>query len=400
MKVLMINSVCGIRSTGRICTDIADVLMANGHECKIAYGREQVPEKYKDIAVRIGTDLDVKLHGLQTRYFDRHGLGSKAATRAFIRWVKEYDPDVIHLHNLHGYYIHIGVLFDYLKTCGKRIIWTFHDCWTFTGHCSHFAHRGCKKWLTGCYDCPLKKAYPTSKGFDRSKKNYLEKKRWFTGIPNMTIVTPSKWLADMVKQSFLKEYDVLQIPNGIDLTAFQPVCGTFREKYGLQEKKIVLGVSSVWSEGKGYSDYLKLAKILPEDYCVVLVGVTPEQKAALPENMIGITRTNHVSELAQIYTCADVFVNMTYLDTYPTVNLEAQACGTPVITYRTGGSPESLDESCGWVLRQADVQAVADTILGVENWKDYSQYCTDRSAAFDKKRMCQDYTEIYQEQKK
>lgn len=396
MKVLMINSVCGIRSTGRICTDIADVLMANGHECRVAYGREQVPEKYKDIAVRIGTDLDVKLHGVQTRLLDRHGYGSKAATKKFIRWVKEYDPDVIHLHNIHGYYIHIGVLFDYLKTCGKRIIWTFHDCWAFTGHCSHFVHRGCERWRSGCYECPLKKTYPISMGLDRSKKNYREKKQWFTAIPNMTIVTPSKWLADLVKQSFFMEYDVLRISNGIDLTAFQPVPGTFRERFGLQKKKIVLGVSSVWTESKGYPDYLKLAKILPEDYCVVLVGVTPEQKAALPENIVGITRTNDVAELAQIYTCADVFVNMTYLDTYPTVNLEAQACGTPVITYRTGGSPESLDASCGWVLEQGNVQAVADAILRVENWENYSEYCKKRSAAFDKKRMCQDYIGIYQ----
>ena len=150
MKVLMINSVCGIRSTGRICTDIAEELEKQGHDVKIAYGRETVPEKYQKYAVRIGTDLDVKLHGIKTRLFDRHGFGSKRATKKFIKWVEEYDPDVIHLHNLHGYYINIKILFDYLKKANKKVVWTLHDCWAFTGHCTHFDFVGCNKWKCKC----------------------------------------------------------------------------------------------------------------------------------------------------------------------------------------------------------------------------------------------------------
>ena len=176
MKVLMINSVCGIRSTGRICTDLADVLISEGHECKVAYGRETVPEKYQNIAVRIGTETDVRLHGLKSRLLDKHGLGSKRATERFIEWIKEYDPDIIHLHNLHGYYINIEVLFDYLKTCGKKIVWTLHDCWAFTGHCSYFSRIGCDKWKTECKSCKYINRYPKSCFINNSKTNFIKKK--------------------------------------------------------------------------------------------------------------------------------------------------------------------------------------------------------------------------------
>ena len=176
----MINSVCGIRSTGRICTDIASELEAQGHQVKIAYGRENVPEQFQRYAVRIGNDLDMRLHGVKARLLDASGFGSKSATKRFIKWVKDYDPDVIHLHNIHGYYINIEILFNYLKNSGKPVVWTLHDCWAFTGHCAYFDFAGCEKWKTGCYGCPLKKSYPSSILIDRSKKNYIQKKRLFT----------------------------------------------------------------------------------------------------------------------------------------------------------------------------------------------------------------------------
>mgnify|MGYP000231854880 FL=1 len=157
MKVLMINVVCGIRSTGRICTDLAIALEKQGHEVRIAYGRETVPEQFQKYAVRIGTDLDVKLHGIKARLFDRAGFGSRKATEKFIEWVKKYDPDIIHLHNIHGYYIDVERLFKYLRTCGKKIIWTLHDCWSFTGHCVYFDYIVCDKWKNGCFYCPQKK---------------------------------------------------------------------------------------------------------------------------------------------------------------------------------------------------------------------------------------------------
>lgn len=356
MKVLMINSVCGIRSTGRICADIAETLEAQGHTCKIAYGRESVPQKYEKYAVRIGIDTGVKIHGALSRVFDTSGFHSRRATKKFIKWVKQYDPDVIHLHNIHGYYLHIGELFKYLKTCGKKILWTLHDCWAFTGHCSYFDFARCEKWKTGCYKCSQKKRYPASLLRDRSKKNYSLKKKWFTGIDNLTLITPSQWLADIVKQSFLGEYTVEVVRNGIDLNVFKPTESDFRVRYGLEDKKILLGVASVWEERKGLADFLKLAEMVDENYAIVLVGLSEKQMQDLPKNVIGITRTNSTKELAQIYTTADVFLNLTYEDNYPTVNLEAQACGTPVITYRTGGSVESVPPEN--IVNKGDITAV------------------------------------------
>lgn len=342
MKVLMINSVCGIRSTGRICTDLAAVLEKHGHECKVAYGRETVPTQYQKYAIRLGSTRSVQIDGVKTRLFDNAGFNSKRATKKLIKQMEEYNPDVIHLHNLHGYYINVELLFAYLKTCGKKIVWTLHDCWPFTGHCPHFDFIGCEKWKSGCEKCPQKKKYPTSLLLDRSKRNYQKKKHIFTGVPNMTIVTPSAWLAGLVKQSFLREYDVKVIRNGIDTDTFKPTESELRLQYRLQNKEIVLGVASIWDERKGLSDFIKLADMLDKKYQIVLIGLTDEQCKGLPNNVLGIKRTNSVKELAQWYSTADVFLNLTYEDNYPTVNLEAQACGTPVVTYATGGSVESV----------------------------------------------------------
>ena len=338
MKVLMINSVCGVGSTGRICTDIADMLISEGHECKIAYGRKTVPEKYKDIAYRIGSDFGVKVNGVKARLFDNEGFNARSATKKLIKWIKHYNPDVIHLHNLHGYYLNVKLLFNYLKTCGKKVVWTLHDCWSFTGHCTHFQVPHCDKWQTECGKCIRTKDYPKAI-FSHAKRNFKRKKQVFCGVPNLTIVTPSKWLAELVK-----EYPVQVINNGIDLTVFKPTASDFREKYGLQNKKVILGVANVWEKRKGFDDFLELAKLISDDYRIVLVGVTDEQLKKLPPKVIGIKRTNSATELAQIYTAADVLFNPTYEDNYPTVNLEAQACGTPVITYPTGGSVESVPD--------------------------------------------------------
>lgn len=344
MKVLLINSVCGIRSTGRICTDIADILKKNGDDCMVAYGREFVSENHKQTAIRIGNDIDIKFHALMSRIFDNTGKCSKRATKEFLKWVDEYNPDVIHLHNLHGYYINLEMLFNYLKKVQKPVVWTLHDCWPFTGHCSYFDLLGCHRWKNeGCHNCPQKKQYPTSILFDRSKKNFLEKKQLFTGLSNMTIVTPSQWLADLVKRSFLKEYTIKVIHNGIDLSRFKPtLTGRFRENYGLQDKIILLGVASTWGKSKGLYDFYKMHEMKEENEVFVLVGLTQQQISALPDGIIGVSKTNSVTELAEIYTTADVFINPTYQDNYPTVNLEAQSCGTPVVTYQTGGSIESV----------------------------------------------------------
>lgn len=362
MKVLMINVVCGIRSTGRICTDLAQALEAQGHTVKIAYGREKVPEQYQKYAVRIGTDLDVKIAGLEARLFDNAGFSNKKATENFIKWVKRYDPDVIHLHNIHGYYINIEILFNYLKTCGKKIIWTFHDMWPFTGHSGTCDLQKCYRWRRGCHNCPAKRDYPESWITDRSRENWRQKKGLFTGIPNMTIVTPSKWLAGLVKKSFLSEYPIEVIHNGIDTSVFKPLKNDFREQYHLKNKYIVLGVASAWGEGKGLSDFIKLAELLGDDYKIVLVGLAKEQMATLPSSILGIKRTNSPKELAYIYNASDLFVNLTYADNYPTVDLEAIACGTPILTYKTGGSTEIAEENNGFIVEQGNVEGAAEKI--------------------------------------
>jgi len=344
MRILLINEVCGVTSTGKICTDIAVQLEKEGHECKIAYGRLYVPEKYQRFAYRIGNDWDVRLHGIKARLLDSCGFGSKKATESFIEWVKGYDPDVIHLHNLHGYYIHIGILFDYLRICGKRIVWTLHDCWAYTGHCAYYSFADCRKWINGCQNCSQEKNYPACIGIGKAEKNYKKKKKIFTGISNLIIVTPSKWLAGEVKKSFLKEYPVRVIPNGIDLTVFSPCKGEIKKKYGLENKKVLLGVANVWEERKGLKDYIALSSMLPESYRIVLIGLNKAQIAALPQEIIGLEKTDSPQELAMWYSAAEVLLNLTYEDNYPTVNLEAQACGTPVITYAAGGSPESVPD--------------------------------------------------------
>ena len=362
----MINVVCGIRSTGRICTDLADALTAQGHTVKIAYGREEVPDKYKKYAHRIGTDFDVKLHGIRARLLDESGFGSKIATIRFIEWVKKFEPDVIHLHNIHGYYINIEVLFDYLRTCGKKIIWTLHDCWAFTGHSALCDGIGCEKWKNGCGNCPNLKEYPKSYK-DYSKNNWLKKRKIFTRIPNLTIVTPSKWLAGLVKRSFLKGYSVKVIHNGIDTSQFYPIKSDFRKRYNIEDKYVLLGVASSWNDMKGLSDYIKLAKILDDSYRIVLVGLSKEQLRSVPQNMICIERTNSTDELVQIYSASDVLLNLSYCENYPTVNLEAIACGTPVITYDTGGSAESAIINGNVVLR-GDLTAVISE-LNEHNYK-------------------------------
>ncbi len=336
----MINVVCGIRSTGRICTDLANALESQGHEVKIAYGRESVPEQFQKYAVRIGNEADVRLHGVKARLFDGAGFGSKIATKKFIKWVENYNPDIIHLHNIHGYYINVEILFNYLRTCGKKIIWTLHDCWAFTGHTAYCDAVNCEKWIDGCHNCPIKEEYPTS-FVDRSKSNWLKKRKLTNDLERLTIVTPSAWLEGLVKKSFLQQYPICVINNGIDTSIFSPLENDFKKRFEIENQFMILGVSTSWDEMKGYSDYLKLASMLGDEYKIVLVGLTKKQRKNLPLNMIGVERTSSVKELAQIYSAADMFINLSYCENYPTVNLEALACGTPVLTYNTGGSTET-----------------------------------------------------------
>lgn len=346
MKYLFINSVAGFGSTGRIAAEKCRELMKEGHECVLAFGRDKA--NCDDIpTVQIGTAWDFKLHGVRNRLLDDHGFGSRAATRRFLSWVKEYDPDVIWLHNVHGYYIHIGELFSYLRACGKKIIWTLHDCWAFTGHCAYFDFAGCGKWKTGCHDCPQKGSYPASMLLDNSRSNYEKKKALFTGIPNLTLTVPSYWLESRVKQSFLKDYPVEVVYNTINRDIFKPTPSDFRREHGLENKKILLGVASVWDERKGLKDFIALSKLLDDSYKIVLIGLTESQIASLPENILGLPRTNSMQELAQSYTAADVFVNPSTEETFGMTAMEARCCGTEAIVYQDTACEEIVNQFGG-----------------------------------------------------
>lgn len=360
----MINVVCGIRSTGRICTDLATVLEKMGHEIKIAYGREDVPEQYKKYAVRICSDKSVTMHGINARLFDGSGWGSKAATVKFVNWIKEFNPDVIHLHNLHGYYLNVEVLFDYLRTYDKRIIWTLHDCWAFTGHAAYCEWPYCTRWTIGCYECPKIRDYPKSY-LDQSKKNWKRKKTLFTNIPNLTLVTPSNWLKLLVQKSFLSCYPTVVIHNGIDLSKFFPIESDIKKRLNLETKKIILGVAAVWDDRKGLKDFIKLSELLSDDYRIVLVGISQDQKKLLPKSIVTIKKTNSTTELAELYSASDVYINPTYEDNYPTTNLEAIACGTPVISYDTGGSPESAN-LYGFTVPKGQVDKIVEKIYKLD----------------------------------
>ena len=365
MKILMINVVCGIRSTGRICTDLADALEAQGNEVKIAYGREEVPDQYQKYAVRIGSDFDVLLHGSAARILDVAGFGSKRATERFVEWVKGYDPDVIHLHNLHGYYINIEVLFNYLRNCGKKIIWTLHDCWAFTGHSAYCEAVGCNKWKTGCSNCPEIEQYPKSYT-DRSESNWERKRTAMQGIAGLSIVTPSKWLSSLVKESFLSEYPVIVVRNGIDTSKFHYTKSDIRIRYDLNDKFVVLGVASVWNDLKGYSDFIKLSNYLDDSFRVIMIGLSENEIKSLPKNIIGIPRTNDVQELAEFYSTADAFLNLSYTESFGLTNIEARLCGGIVICYDSGALTETAGDD-GIIIERGNIEEVLDSLKRLKN---------------------------------
>lgn len=361
MKILIVNSVAGIRSTGRIVTNLAEQFIENGHECKIAYGRETVPEKYQNICYKIGTTIGCYINVLKARMFDNEGFNAKKATKKFIKWANNYNPDVLWLHNLHGYYINIEILFDWIKSRpDMEVRWTLHDCWSFTGHCSYFSAAKCIKWKDGCSNCCQKANYPRTIFIDSSKKNYERKKAAFCGVEKLTLITPSKWLSGLVNNSFLREYKVEVVYNTIDETVFRPTPSDFRQRHDLTGKKILLGVAAIWDERKGLRDFLELNQLLDNSWKIVLVGLSDKQIKNIPKNILCIKRTNSATELAEIYTAADIFLNLTYEDNYPMVNLEAQACGTPCITYNTGGSVESVPSNN--IVEQHDFEKIISLI--------------------------------------
>ena len=390
MKVFQINSVCGYGSTGKIAVDIYNVLTAAGGQCRIAYGRGTAPDGID--CVKITGELDVRLHGALSRITDKSGFYSKRATKRLINQIKAFDPDIIHLHNIHGYYLNVKLLFGFLKEYNRPVVWTLHDCWAFTGHCAYYDAAGCTKWQRGCNNCPNLSSYPKSFK-DNSRNNYLIKKATFCDVDNLTLVTPSNWLKGEVSHSFLSKYRCDVINNGVNTDVFKPCDSNIKTRLGIENKKMLLGVASVWEERKGLADFISLAKKLTDDYAIVLVGLSDKQKKSLPENIIGITRTSDQKELALVYSAADFYINLTYEDNYPTTNLEALCCGTPVITYDTGGSGEPVSNDCGAVVPCGDIDAVISALNMPKNTERIAKIASnfDKSVCFEK------YFELYKE---
>ena len=396
MKVLEINTVCGSGSVGRICVDIVRALEAEGHEGMVAYGRRGAPEDVP--SYKFGSDLDMYRHVLCTFFRGEHGFSSKKQTLRLISEIKEYAPDIIHLHNIHGFYLDVESLFTYLKSAGKPVVWTLHDCWSFTGHCAHFDYIKCMKWKEGCHNCPQhREVYPYAIFKDNTKSNWQRKKAAFTGVDDLTVVTPSRWLAGYVKQSYLGEYPVETIPNGIDLTRFRPAedAEVLKKGLGFEGKYIILGVAGMWEERKGYSYFAELADRLDDSYQIILIGLSKKKMKTLHPKIHGVMRTESIEELARYYTMADVYVNTTLEDTFPTTNLEALACGTPVVTFATGGSVESVDDDVGAVVPQGDTDALVSAVETLKAGDDRKEACLSKSAMYDKNERFKDYISLY-----
>lgn len=405
MKTLLqISSTLNYGAPGKIAEQIGILAKQNGWNSYIAHGN-----KYKNTSelesFQTVSPFREHWHEAYSLLFDGHGLSSDKETRQLCKWIDSIRPDVIHLHNIHGYFLNYKVLFDYLGGINVPLVWTLHDCWPFTGHCSHFDFIGCDKWKTGCEHCPGLKVYPKSLFVDRSKANYELKKRLFSSVANrLTLVPVSDWIAKFAKESFLSKANIKTIHNGIDVDTFSP-CPTndLKKRHGLKKNElIILGVASPWTQTKGPSDWVKLFEILPKDnYKLIMIGLNECQIATLPKGMIGIGHTNSVKELAQYYSLADVFLNTTYQDNYPTVNLEAISCGTPVITYNTGGSPEAITQKTGWVVKQGNLGGVKSIIESLALTDKHERElqrmaCRDRAIKeFDKNKAFYVYLELY-----
>lgn len=397
MKTVLINS-CNFGSTGNIMLEIAETAENGGYTAAVCYPQSRDnSRKQKEKDFIIGTRFSRNIHLMLAEITGLNGCFSYCSTLKLLKKLDKFKPDIIHLHNLHNCYINLSLLFKYIKKHNIKTVWTLHDCWAFTGHCPYFDIVGCDKWETGCYGCPQYKEYPKSL-FDNSKIMYRLKRKWFTGVKNMTIVTPSEWLASLVKESYLKDYPVKVINNGIDLNVFKPTESDFRKKYALENKYIVLGVAFGWGRRKGLDVFVELARRLDkEKYKVVLVGTDDNVDKLLPENIISIHRTQNQTELAKIYSAADVFANPTREENYPTVNMEALACGTPVVTFNTGGSPEMLDETCGAAVAKNDIDAMYNEIIRICEAKPYSlEACIKKAKGFDKNEKFGEYIRLYE----
>jgi putative colanic acid biosynthesis glycosyltransferase len=395
MRVCLINSDSGYGSTGRITYDLSRAIIENGNEVRIGYGRECTEENPYNI--KIGNKFHVYLHVLKTRLLDLQGFGSRGVTKSFINKIKKFKPDLIHLHNIHGSYINIELLFEYIKENKIPVVWTLHDCWSYTGHCANYTYVNCNKWESMCYDCVQKNIYPASILKDNSRNNFNRKKYLFCGVDNLTICTVSQWLKEEVSRSFLSGYECRVIPNGIDLSVFKPIKSNFRKKYQLEDKIILLGVASVWHDRKGLGLFNELADSIGEEYQIVLVGINKNQKKEVSHKIITIPRSNNIREIVKIYTAADILLNLSKEETFGMVTLEALACGTMVITNKYSANKEIVDETCGYIV---DELSVGDLLTGIRHLLDESKdqrACRNKASGYEKKHIYDKYIKLYEE---
>lgn len=396
MKVAIINSVSGSGSTGRICEAIATRAVSQGCEAKVFYG---LGKSDFGNAIKISNKFDYLLHNVLSRLFDGEGFFSFVNTCRLIHKLKQYCPDIIHIHNLHGHYINFILLFKYIskeKNC--RVIITLHDCWAFTGHCAHFEILNCNQWKKGCYDCAYKKAYPKSI-ISRSKRNYNLKKKLIACLDSRLYLVPvSYWMESFISSSMYKSIRYSVIHNGIDLSVFRYISDhNYLANYGIKGQ-YVLGVAHPWSSYKGLDDVLKLRESLNSSILIVLVGLSREQIACMPCGIVGIAPTKRINDLVSLYSSAIALINTTYCDNYPTVNLESIACGTPVITYNTGGSPESLTHETGVVVPKGDISGIVEAINSylVQDRNCIRRNCITYAQSHFNQEMCfMKYIELY-----
>ena len=391
MKIVQINATCSSGSTGKIAQSVSSLLSCKGIENYILYSHGA---DGGDKTVRFMSEKEGKVQALFSRVFGNYGFNSRSATKRVIRELEKIKPDAVHLHNMHTHDLHMEMLFRYFKKNQTKLYWTFHDCWAFTAYCPYFDMAACDRWKSGCHTCPQRKQF--SWFFDRSSALYKRKKELFTGL-DLTIITPSVWLAELVSQSFLAEYPVKVINNGIDIDLFSPRESDFRAKYGLEDKFLLLGVAFGWGKRKGLDVFKFLAERLDERFAIVLVGTNDEIDKTLPSHVVSIHRTENQKELAEIYSAADLFVNPTREENYPTVNMESLACGTPVITFRTGGSGEMLTSSCGTVVERGDAEAMLQEILRIAKDKPFTKdACLEQAKNFDAMTRYREYVALYE----
>lgn len=361
-NLLQINTSVNFGSTGRIAEQLGTYIQNHNWNSYIAYGRRN--NNSHSTVIKIGNAADIGFHLAMTRFFDRHGLASKKATVKFLKEIIKVKPDVIHLHNIHGYYINYPTLFEFLYAENLPVVWTLHDCWPFTGHCSYFSDIRCTKWQTHCEHCPKLNSYPASLYFDRSFKNFGQKRDLFKILPNITIVAVSKWLSEIIKNSFLGNAPLRIISNGVDLDTFTPKLNDsdIRNKFGIKRKHMLLGVASVWDRRKGYNDYIRLAGALNDDYDLVLVGLTEKQMSSLPDNVKGIKRTEDLADLSALYSSADLILNLSNQETFGLTTVEGFACGTPGIVYNCTASPELITPETGLVVEEGNIHELLEAI--------------------------------------